>query len=214
VLSPTDAVIADLQRSTPRLTHRLFPPYVVVSVEESAAHLRGALPRCKAGGPLGWTYKHVKAATNYGLPSMTSFEAILRLVNARVAVKLPHLDAFLDSTLIAVEKSGGRGVRPFAAGAGLGMHCHALCYGCMPRSQRLPSAPPARSGCPWWHRSCRLCFVRSFGIGFRLQLERTDYQSAFTTVSLPHVFQAGAAPAPKLLPCVQWVYSSPSRILG
>jgi hypothetical protein len=55
----------------------------------------------------------VKAAADHGLPA---FEAILRLVNAMVAGKLPHLDPFLDSNLIAVEKAGGKGVRPIAVG--------------------------------------------------------------------------------------------------
>jgi hypothetical protein len=35
------------------------------------------------------------------------FKAILRLVNSMAAGMLPHLDTFLGSHLIAVEKSGG-----------------------------------------------------------------------------------------------------------
>jgi hypothetical protein len=58
--------------------------------------------------------------------SAAAFEAILTLVNTMIASQLPHLDSFLDSNLIAVEKPNGGGTRPIAVGkmwvriAGLG----------------------------------------------------------------------------------------------
>jgi hypothetical protein len=58
--------------------------------------------------------------------SVAAFEAILKLVNTMIAGQLPHLDSFLDSNLIAVQKPNWGGTRPIGVGevwvciAGLG----------------------------------------------------------------------------------------------
>jgi hypothetical protein len=72
-----------------------------------------AIPKGKSGGPSGWTYEHVRAAAD---TSVAALEAILQLVNTTIAGQLPHLDSFLDSSLIRVEKHNRSGTRPIAAG--------------------------------------------------------------------------------------------------
>jgi hypothetical protein len=150
----------------------------------------------------------VKAAADHGLPA---FEAILRLVNAMVAGKLPHLDAFLDSNLIAVEKAGGRGVRHIAVGevwVRIAALCAmAACPGASASCLPLQLEVGVRGGTEAAGHALRAALASDP----RLQLVRIDYQNAFNTVSRTAVLQAVADRAPELLPFVQWVYSCPSR---
>jgi hypothetical protein len=60
-----------------------------------------------------WTYDHIRAATG---TSPTATSAIFELLNLLVRGHLPNLPSLSASALIAIEKPGGRGVRPIAVG--------------------------------------------------------------------------------------------------
>ena len=70
-----------------------------------------ALPKGSAPGPSGWTYEHIKAATQAG-----NCCALLGVINVMIRGDLPHVPELLDSRLIGLEKPGGRGLRPIAIG--------------------------------------------------------------------------------------------------
>jgi hypothetical protein len=139
---------------------------------------------------------HEQVADN----GLLAFEAILRLVNAMVAGKLPHLNTFLDSNLIAVGKASGQGVQPIAVGE-VWVRIAALCA--------MAASPGARASLPLLQLGVGVCgginaagnaLRVALALHSRLQVARINYQNAFDTVSCRAVLQAVAAPAPELLP--------------
>jgi hypothetical protein len=83
------------------------------------------LPRSSAPGLSGWTYDHLRAATGAS-PTATS-----TLMNLLISGCLPDIPSLHASTLIALAKPGGRGVRAIAQ-ARCGSPCKPL------RDGRLP----------------------------------------------------------------------------
>ena len=114
IAEPTAAAIAQLQALHPEA-----PPPELQAAATSPAQLDDdmfqdvlhKLPRGSAPGPSGWTYEHIKAAA---LHSTSARQGLLRLINAMLAGQLPHLPKVLASSLIGLQKPGGRGLRPIA----------------------------------------------------------------------------------------------------
>jgi hypothetical protein len=139
-----------------------------------------AFPKGKAGGPSGWTYVHVRGAAD---TSVAAFEAILKLVNTMIAGQLPHLDSFLDSNLIAIEKPNGGGTRPIGVGkvwvriAGLGAMAA--------RPAANASLPPLQLsvGVRGGTKATSRALQTAWASDPELQLVRIDYQNAFNTMS-------------------------------
>jgi hypothetical protein len=184
----------------------------VAPAEVSSKHLRAvlnALPRGRAGGPSGWTYEHVKAAAD---TSQATFEAILRLVNAMVAGRLPHLYTLLDSNLVAVQKPGGRGVRPLAIGKAwvrIATQCAlAVCPDANASLAQLQLGVGVRGGT----EAAGHALHAALAADPTLVLVRIDYENAFNTVSRTAVMKAVTERAPQLLAFVKWVYNQPSRL--
>lgn len=116
IADPTEETLEMLRKLHPSAPPPPAPAPTVAAVEVTLEVLKKVLrvlPRGSAAGLSGWTYEHIKAATK--TPD-SAVHATLRLINAIVKGKLPHLPELLDSTLIGLEKPEGRGIRPIAVG--------------------------------------------------------------------------------------------------
>jgi hypothetical protein len=102
-------------------------------------------------------YHMLRNSCAHGLGSCSKVPGLLvlhtlRFINAMVAGRLLHLDTFLDSHLIAVEKAPGRGRQPIAVWV-----CNAalLATAACPRASVSVPPLPARSGHQQRHLRCQ-----------------------------------------------------------
>jgi hypothetical protein len=103
----TPALSAQLQALHPAEPPPQVPTPDTPPLAITAGHLAkvlAKLAKCKAGGPSGWTYEHVRAAA---LADPACMDKLLRFINLLVKGTLPHLEQFLDCRLIATHKAGG-----------------------------------------------------------------------------------------------------------
>jgi Reverse transcriptase (RNA-dependent DNA polymerase) len=182
---------------------------VVVTIEIFTDALR-KLPKGSAPGPSGWTYEHIKAATDTDVHARI---AALSLINAIISGNLPHLPEVLDSTLIALQKPGANGgVRPIAIGEVwlrlAGLCAMASCPGAGQALAPLQLGVGVRGG------SQIIGHALSSGISadpdcVTVQL---DYRNAFNSLSRTHMLEAIGKHQPSLLPFAQWSYCRASRL--
>ena len=166
------------------------------------------LPKGSAPGPSGWTYEHIKAATE---TDVTARIAALRLVNAIVSGSLPHLPELLDCRLIGLEKPGAWH-SPHRHRRGLDSPCRPLRHGVMPR--RRPSLAPLQLGVGVRGGSQIIGHALSSGIAadpdcVTVQL---DWRNAFNSVSRSAMLEAIGKRQPSMLPFAIWAYRQPSRL--
>jgi hypothetical protein len=161
------------------------------------------LPR--SSGPVlsGWTYDHIRAATG---TSPTATSAILDLLNLLVGGHLPDLPSLSASALIALEKSGGLGVRPIAIGE-VWLCLASLCaMAACPDIGRALAPLQLGVGVPRGSQ----CVGHALRAGLSccpndvtLQL---NFQNASNSVSRQSLLQAVACRALRLLPFAAWTY--------
>lgn len=213
IAEPTEETIAKLQALHPSAPPPQTPnptvAAVTVTMDTFKDVLRG-LPKGSASGPSGWTYEHIKAATETDVYARV---AALRLINAIISGKLPHLPELLDSTLIALEKPGaGGGVRPIAIGEVwlrlAGLCAMASCPGAGQALAPLQLGVGVRGG------SQIIGHALSSGIAadpdcVTLQV---DWSNAFNTLSRTAMLEAVAKLQPSLLRFAIWAYGQPSRL--
>jgi hypothetical protein len=141
--------------------------------------------------------------------SQAAFEAILRLVNAMVAGRLPQHYTLLDSNLVAVQKPGGRGEWPLAiseAWVRITTQCGlAVCPDANASLAPLQLAVGVRGGTEAADHALRAALAADP----TLVLVRIDYENAFNTVSCTAVMKVVTERAPQLLAFVKWVYNQP-----
>lgn len=209
---PTPATLAALRDLHPAAAPPTVPATTAAPVTVTLEMLRNvlkALPRGSAPGPSGWTYEHIKAATN-GMDS--ALEVTLHVINAIVSGALPHVPALLDSKLIGIEKPGGCGLRPIAIGEAW-MRLAGLCaMAACPDAGR--TLAPLQLGVGVSGGSHIIGHAISAGIAadpecVTIQL---DWRNAFNSISRGAMLNAIAARQPTLLPFAAWTYKQAGRL--
>ncbi len=212
IVDPTEEVLAVLRALHPQSQPPVAPEPTTGPVqvtEETFTTVLQALPKGSCPGPSGWTYEHIKAAT----ASDNNVRSVaIRLINCIVGGALPHLPALLDSTLIGLEKPGGRGVRPIAIGEVwlrlAGLCAMASCPGAGQALAPLQLGVGIRGGAQ--------CIGHALKAGIAADPDRVtlqmDWTNAFNSLQRKPMLDAIAERQPTLLPFATWVYRQPSRL--
>ena len=216
VAAYSDAVLAELQRlhpdePLPALPDQITPAAVVKDADLTEV-LRN-LPRGSAAGPSGWTYEHVRAAAT---TCPAAREAILRFINLMVSGGLPRLPALLAARVVALQKPGGRGIRPLAVGE-VWLRMAGLCA--------LQAAPSAPDSLPPLQlavgvRGGAQCLGHGVSAAVRssptVAVLQVDWRNPYNEVRRSSVLSAVADRAPSLLPFAAWSYGghSPLHVCG
>ena len=214
IADPTEDTIAKLRELHPSAPPPPAQNPTAAAMEVTMDTFRDALrslPKGSSAGPSGWTYEHIKAATQ---TDVIACDAALRFVNAIIGGKLPHLPELLDSTLIGLEKPGsGGGIRPIAIGEVwlrlAGLCAMASCPGAGQALAPLQLGVGVRGG------SQIIGHAISSGIAadpdcVTLQL---DWRNAFNSISRSAMLEAIAKRQPTMLPFATWAYRQPSRLI-
>ena len=211
IAEPTAATVELL-----RALHPAAPPpqvpaptaAAVVITDEIFSDVLHALPKGSAPGPSGWTYEHIKAATQSRGPA---FQAILRVINAIVSGALPHLPELLDSTLIALVKPGG-GLRPIAIGEVwyrlAGLCAMAACPNAGPALAPLQLGIGVKGG----SQVLGHAVLAHIAANPNCVLVKFDYENAFNELYRAKMLTAVSVRQPPLLPFAAWAYRQPSRL--
>ena len=211
IAEPTDATVETL-----RALHPTAPPPAVPASTTAAvtvtldilSDVLQALPKGSAPGPSGWTYEHIKAATQAG-----NCCALLGVINVMIRGDLPHVPELLDSRLIGLEKPGGRGLRPIAIGEVFFRLAGLCAMAARPGAGR--ALAPLQLGVRVKGGSQIIGHALSSGIAadpdcVTLQL---DFRNAFNSLSRDAMLAAVAKCQPALLPFAAWAYRQPSRLI-
>lgn len=209
---PTAHTMAALQALHPSAPPPPAPATTTAPVHVSLEVFRDVLrqlPKGAAAGPSGWTYEHVKAATQ--TPD-SAIGAALELINAILAGGLPHLPELLDCNLIGLEKPGGNGLRPIAIGeVWLRIASRCAMASCPGAGQALA---PLQLGVGVRGGSQIIGHALNTGIATNPDYATLsmDWKNAFNELDRGEMLKAVAKRQPSMLPYAVWAYRHSSRL--
>ena len=209
---PTPATISLLQALHPSAPPPPLPTLTAPAIitMDILTDVLSKLPKGSAPGPSGWTYEHVKVAM-HGVDSARC--AGLRVINAIVSGGLPHVPELLESTLIAIDKPNGPGVRPIAIGEVwyriVGLCAMAACPDAGRSLAPLQMGVGVKGGSQIIGHAIRAGIVANPDV-VTVQL---DYRNAFNSLSRTAMLAAIAKRQPTLLPFATWSYRQPSSLI-
>jgi hypothetical protein len=183
------------------------PPAAVTA--QILAKVLKSVPQGSAGGPSGWTYEHIKAATS---SSSNARAAVLRFMQAMVRGDLPHLPRLLDARLLPLAKPSG-GVRPIAIGE-VWYRLAALCaLAACPNAGSSLAPLQVAVGVPGGSQIVGHALRAGISADPGCITVQVDWQNAFNTLRRDCMLAAVEQRCPALLPMAAWAYGRHSHLL-